>query len=114
MITAIACILLGLVYAAWKYAVIRYAARDIYNGGGAPVLDFVVIPPVFLGFGVSTLFLEIGHGQFPGFGALVFLATAVFLYYVMQREYKIGEPIIAKKAEELRNQKQKEKNEPNQ
>jgi len=48
MITGIIFCVFGLVHGVLKYFVIRSAARDIYNGGGVPVIDFVVAVPLWL------------------------------------------------------------------
>ena len=36
----------GLLHGIFKFFVIRDAARDIFNGGGVPIIDFVVLVPL--------------------------------------------------------------------
>ena len=83
---------LGVLHGLFKYFVIRSAARDIFNGGGVPVLDFAVIVPIWLSIGISSFLRHYQVLPFPSFGFVLYLALAVLFYGVIKREYVIGQP----------------------
>jgi len=96
---------LGLFYAVFKYSVIRYAARDIYNGGGVPIMDFVVIVPVFLAGGLSLLLKQANHYPFTDFGVLVYVGLAVVFYLIIKLEYHLGKSERIRQLNEIKAKK---------
>ena len=86
----------GLLHGVIKYVVIRDAARDIYNGGGVPVLDFAIFVPLWLSVGGTFLLKHYGVYPFPFFGAVVYFVLAAILYGVIELEYRLGRPEVAR------------------
>lgn len=98
--------LLGLLHGGIKYFVIRDAARDLYNGGGAPVMDFVIVVPLWWALG-TWLLLEHGHlYPFPFFGLVQYVVLATVFYGIMQREYRLGKPEISRQLAELKKRRE--------
>jgi hypothetical protein len=86
--------IIGLIHGIFKYFVIRSAARDIYNGGGVPVMDFVVFTPLWLSVGASLLLKHTQHYPFPFFGLMAYFVLAVVFYALMVLEYRLGKPEV--------------------
>jgi hypothetical protein len=92
MIFGIVFCVIGFIHGVFKYFVIRSAARDVYNGGGVPVIDFVVFVPLWLSVGASLLLKRFGLYPFPLFGIVAYSVLAGVLYGLMQFEYRRGRP----------------------
>jgi len=92
MILGIFFCIIGLIHGAFKYFVIRSAARDVYNGGGVPVMDFVVFVPLWLSIGATLVLKRLQHYPFPLCGVVVYFILAIALYGLMQLEYHQGKP----------------------
>jgi hypothetical protein len=92
MTVGIIFIIVGLLYTAFKGYVVWDIAHDIYNGGGAPTLDFPIICPIPLAFGASSVLSALGRLPFRGFGLIVYLCLAVIFGFLHQWFYRLGEP----------------------
>ena len=92
---------MGLLHGAFKYFVIRHAARDVYKGGGVPVMDFVIFVPLWLSVGTSALLKQGNLYPFPFFGLVFYLVLATVLFGVMVLEYKLGKPEVERKLAEI-------------
>ena len=82
----------GLIHGTFKYFVIRDAARDAFNSGGVPVMDFVIFVPLWLAVGASNLLKHGNLYPFPFFGLLFYIVLAIVLCGVMALEYRLGKP----------------------
>jgi len=82
----------GLIHGTYKYLVIREAARDAFNSGGVPVMDFVIFVPLWLTVGASNLLKHGNLYPFPFFGLLLYIVLAIVLCGVMALEYRLGKP----------------------
>jgi len=87
-------LILGLLAGLFKYMVVRNAARDIYNGGGAPVMDFVIFWPGMVALGLYHILDSGGHRPFSYFGFVAYVLLALACYGIMQNEYRMGKPLI--------------------
>ena len=83
-------------------------ARDLFNGGGVPVMDFVIFVPLWLSFGISVLLKYLGAYPFPFFGLAAYLVLAALLYGVMNLEYKLGKPEVERQLEQIEKRKTSE------
>lgn len=101
MILGIVFIVIGLLHGILKYLFIRDAARDVFGGGGAPVMDFVIFVPLWIAFGAGLLLKHLDAYPFPFFGLVLYFALAAVLYGVMELEYKLGEPEVKKQLEQI-------------
>jgi hypothetical protein len=108
MIIGIVFCVFGLLHGVFKYFLIRSAARDVYNGGGVPVMDFVVFVPLWLSVGASLLLKHGYHYPFPFFGLVAYLALASSLYALMQFEYRRGRPERERQLEIIKSRKRAE------
>jgi hypothetical protein len=93
---------IGLIHGIFKYFVIRSAARDIYNGGGVPVMDFVVFVPLWLAVGSSLLLKHTRHHPFPFFGLVAYFILAIVFYALMALEYRLGKPEVERQLEMIK------------
>lgn len=98
----------GLLHGVFKYFVIRSVARDVYNGGGVPVLDFVILVPLWLSFGGTFLLEAYALYPFPFFGFVAYFVLALILYGMMQLEYRLGRPELERRLREMELQSGKE------
>ena len=95
----------GLLHGALKYVIIRNAARDIYNGGGVPVLDFAIFVPLWLSFGSTLLLKHYAAYPFPFFGVLAYFVLAALLYGVIALEYRLGRPEVERQLRAIKERK---------
>jgi hypothetical protein len=93
LIVGIFFLIIGIVFGVIKYFFIRSAARDLFNGGGAPTLDFAIFIPMFLANGISLLLKHAKHYPFFGFGFLLYLVIAALFFGIMCLEDALGKPI---------------------
>lgn len=92
MAAGIIVFVLGLLWAAIKSYVVWDCARDVYNGGGAPVLDFPVICPIPLAVGLSWMLRAQDWLPFPGFGFAAYVGLAAIFGFVLWLFYRLGKP----------------------
>jgi hypothetical protein len=83
---------LGFLWAALKGYVVWDIAHDIYNGGGAPTLDFPVICPIPLAIGSSLVLSALGKHPFLGFGFVTYLCLAALFAFLLWLFDRLGEP----------------------
>src|SRR5262249_39400348 len=69
-------LVVGLLWSALKGRVVWDVAHDVFNGGGAPTLDFPVVCPVPLAVGASLVASALDATPFPGFGLGVYVVLA--------------------------------------
>ena len=98
-------LLMGLLHGIFKYFVIRDAARDVFNGGGVPVMDFVIFVPLWLSIGGGNLLKHWDAYPFPFFGLVVYVALAALLYGIMELEYTLGKPEVERQLAEIEKRK---------
>ena len=96
---------MGLLHGGIKYFVIRGAARDVYDGGGVPVLDFAVFVPLWFAVGTSVLLKHSGLYAFPFFALVLYFVLAAVLYGVVRLEYRLGRPEIERQLAEIQKRK---------
>jgi hypothetical protein len=92
MLLGCLCCIVGLLHGAFKYKVIRSVARDVFNGGGVPVMDFVIVAPFWLAAGATVLLKRFALYPFPFFGLVLYGVIAAASYGVMELEYRRGAP----------------------
>jgi hypothetical protein len=105
MITGIIFCAIGLLHGIFKYFVIRDAARDVCNGGGVPVMDFVIFVPLWLAVGIGFLLEHYGAYPFPFFGLAAYVVMASLLYGLMKLEYRLGKPEVERQLREMERKK---------
>ena len=94
--------LIGLVHGVFKYFVIRDVARDVFRGGGVPIIDFVIWVPIWFSFGLSIVLVDIDLYPFPFFAVVIYVGLAAGLYGLMQLEFKLGKPEVERQLTEIR------------
>ncbi len=82
----------GVLWAVFKGYVVWDIAHDVYNGGGAPTLDFPVFCPIPLALGGSMVLSALDKHPFPGFGLVLYLCLALFLGFLHWWFDRLGEP----------------------
>ena len=112
MTTGIIVLVIGLLWAAFKGYVVWDIAHDVYNGGGAPTLDFPVICPIPLAIGASLVLSALGKHPFPGFGFMAYICLAAVFGFLLWLFDRLGEPERQRQLQALK-QKNVASNEPN-
>ena len=112
MIIAILFLSMGLLHGVLKYVIIRDAARDVFNGGGVPVMDFVIFVPLWLSVGGSSLLKHVDAYPFPFFGLVAYFLLAALFYGIMELEYKLGRPEVERQLAEIERRKAAEQDAP--
>jgi hypothetical protein len=93
MLTAgIIILAIGLLWTAFKAYVVWDIAHDVFNGGGAPTLDFPVICPIPLAVGASLTLGALGRHPFPGFGFVAYLCLAIIFGFLLWLFDRHGAP----------------------
>ena len=103
---------MGLLHGGFKYYIIRGAARDVFNGGGVPVLDFAIIVSLWLTAGICFLLKHFSVYPFPFFGLVLFFILAGALYGVIALEYKLGKPEVDRQLAEMKRRQDAEPSRP--
>ncbi len=88
----VAILVVGLLWAAFKGWVVWDIAHDLFNGGGAPTLDFPVFCPLPLAVGGSLVLSALDALPFPGFGFALYLGLAVCFGVLLWWFSRVGEP----------------------
>jgi hypothetical protein len=88
----VALLAVGVAWAAFKGWVVWEVAHDLYNGGGAPTLDFPVFCPLPLAVGASVVASSLGVRPFPGFGFAVYCGLAAGFAVLLWWFHRVGEP----------------------
>jgi len=105
-------IVFGLLVAAFKGYVVWDIAHDIYNGGGAPTLDFPIFCPIPLALGASLVFKAHGGSPFLGFGFAIYAGLAVVFGFLLWLFGHLGRPERERQLQAIK-EKASLKNEPN-
>jgi len=92
MAVGIIFIVVGLLWAAFKGYVVWDIAHDIYNGGGAPTLDFPIFCPIPLAIGSSIVLTALGSLPFRGFGFVLYVGLAIVFGFLLWLFGRLGEP----------------------
>jgi len=92
MTMGITFIVVGLLWTAFKGYVVWDIAHDIYNGGGAPTLDFPVFCPIPLALGSSFVLGALGCLPFRGFGFVLYLGLTIVFGFLLWLFGRLGEP----------------------
>jgi hypothetical protein len=82
----------GILWSMFKGWVVWDAARDPYNGGGVPTIDFPLFCPVPITAGVSLIARAWSVSPFPGFVFAVYLGLAACFWLLLWHFYRLGEP----------------------
>jgi hypothetical protein len=82
----------GVLYSALKGWVVWDIAHDLFNGGGAPTLDFPVVCPIPLAAGASMVLSALGALPFPGFGFALYFGLAVAFGILLWLFDRVGAP----------------------
>lgn len=102
MILGIIFLALGLLMAAFKAYVAWDIAHDLFNGGGAPTLDFPIFYPIPIALGGSMVLSALGKLPFPGFGCAAYLCFAVFFSLLLWLFDRLGAPARQRQAQRLK------------
>lgn len=98
-------LLMGIIGALIKGHAVWSAAHDIYNGGGAPTLDFTVIWPIPIAIGTAVLLTGANRYPFPGFGFVLYGALLITFGFLQWWFYRHGEPERQRQLAQLKAQK---------
>lgn len=82
MTIGIIVLVIGLLFSAFKAHVVWSAAHDGFNGGGVPTMDFSIFWPIPIAGGTSMILSAQGIHPFPGFGFVLYLALALFFWFL--------------------------------
>jgi hypothetical protein len=88
----IAILAFGVLLAAFKGYMVWDIAHDMFNGGGAPTLDFPLFCPIPLSTGGSMVLTALDAHPFPGFGFTVYIGLALVFGGLLLWFDRIGEP----------------------
>lgn len=88
----LAFLVIGLIGAGIKGSVVWSAAHDIYNGGGAPTLDFAFFWPIPIAIGGSIALTGVNHYPFSGFGFVLYGLLIIAFGGLQWLFYKLGAP----------------------
>lgn len=86
-------LVLGLLWTAFNGYVVWSAARDRHGGGGVPTLDFALICPLPLAFGISLILAARESVPFTGFGFVLCLGLVGVLgvlHWLFERSGQSG------------------------
>jgi hypothetical protein len=95
-------LVIGTLWSAFKGWVVWDIAHDLYNGGGAPTLDFPVFCPIPLAVGSSWVASAMGSSPFLGFGFAVYVGLATCFGVLLWYFDRIGAPERQRQLEALR------------
>ena len=101
---------IGLVHGVFKYFVICSAARDVYDG--RPVMDFVVVVPLWFCVGGSLFVAWMGYHPSLLVAIEAYAVLAALFYVVMQSEYRKGRPERERQLERIGSSKHAEPDTP--
>jgi hypothetical protein len=77
-------------------------AHDLFNGGGAPTLDFSVFCPLPLAVGASFVLSALDAHPFPGFGFAVYIGLAGCFGFLLWYFDRVGGPVRQRQLEAIR------------
>jgi hypothetical protein len=100
----VALLVLGVLWSAFKGWVVWDIAHDLFNGGGAPTLDFPVVCPIPLAGGAGLVAWALDATPFPGFGFAVYVGLAACFGFLLRYFYRVGEPERLRQLEAVRRQ----------
>jgi hypothetical protein len=95
-------LVVGLLRSAFKGRVVWDVAHDVFNGGGAPTLDFPVVRPVPLAIGASLVASALDATPFRGFGLAVYAVLAAGFGFLLWYFDRLGEPERQRQLEAIR------------
>jgi hypothetical protein len=88
----IALLAIGVAWAAFKGWVVWDIAHDLYNGGGAPTLDFPVFCPVPLAAGAFAVGSAVAGRPLPWVGVAVYVGSAALFGFLLWWFDRLGGP----------------------
>ena len=97
--------LIGVALAAFKGYVVWDIAHDVFNGGGAPTLDFPIICPIPLAIGASLVLRALDKYPLPGFGFIVYVGLALIFSFLLWLFYRLGAPEREQQLQRLKQKK---------
>ena len=97
-------IVVGLLWTAFKGYVVWDIAHDVYNGGGAPTLDFPIFCPMPLAYGASFVLTALGNLPFPGFGFVLYIGLAAVFGFLLWLFDRIGASERHRQSKMIKNQ----------
>jgi hypothetical protein len=91
---------LAIVVFAFKLLVLYGAASDSQGGGGAPTLDGVIFPPIFLSAGLGLLDMRYSDLSLPGWSYVcIWIVGTVLIYLLHELIYRVVHSRALKKME---------------
>jgi uncharacterized membrane protein YhaH (DUF805 family) len=85
---------------AFKLLVVHGEASDPQGGGGAPTLDGVIFPPIFLAVGLGLLDRRYSDFSLPGWSYVcIWLVGTVLIYTLHELIYRVVHSRARKKME---------------
>jgi hypothetical protein len=88
----VALLAVGALWSAFKGWVVWDIAHDLFNGGGAPTLDFPVVCPIPLAAGASVVLSALCAHPFPGFGFALYIGLAAAFGALLWLFDRVGAP----------------------
>jgi hypothetical protein len=79
-------------FTTWEYV------HDVYNGGGVPPLDWIIVAPAFLAFSIRVLLTSMDAMPFHLFGLVLFFVLMLIATGVYRVLDWSGKPIREAKA----------------
>jgi hypothetical protein len=101
----IAMLAIGVAVAAFKGRVVWDIAHDLFNGGGAPTLDFPLFCPIPIAVGAGVTAWALGATPFPGFGFAVYGALAACFGFLLWYFDRVGRPERQRQLEAIQRQR---------
>ena len=88
----VAILVVGIVWAAFKGWMVWDVAYDLFNGGGAPTLDFPLVCPIPIAVGGSLTLLALDWLPFPGFGLTLYAGLSACFAVLLWWFDRVGRP----------------------
>lgn len=88
----LAMLAVGLLWSAFKGRVVWDIAHDLYNGGGAPTLDFPVFCPLPLAAGAFAVASALAGRPMPWVGLAVYAGSTVVFGFLLWWFDRLGRP----------------------
>lgn len=90
--TGIALLAVGIAWTVFKGWVVWDIAHDLYNGGGAPTLDFPLFCPIPLAAGAVAVASALAGRPLLWIGLVVYVGSATLLGFMLWWFDRLGEP----------------------
>jgi hypothetical protein len=88
----VALLVFGLLWSGFKGHVVWDIAHDLYNGGGAPTLDFPLFCPVPLAAGAFVAGSALARRPLPWVGLAVYVGAAILFGLLLWWFDRLGRP----------------------